>query len=128
VPAAAEALARAGADWIALDAARLDQLPAGGNAVIANEDAARRLTGLEPEDAARALSEQRRLACVTLGARGAIAVMGDRVERAAPTGPATDGPGSGDVFAATLLVALARGDDLAVALARATGAAVDSLA
>jgi len=128
VPAAAEALARAEADWIALDAARLDELPAGGNAVIANEDTARRLTGLEPEDAVRALSEHRELACVTLGARGAIAVMAERVDRAVPTVRATDGPGSGDVFAATLLVALAQGDGLAAALARATEAAVDSLA
>jgi ribokinase len=128
LPNAGDVLARAEGTWVALDAARLDRLPTGGNAVIANEDAARRLTGLEPEDAVQALAEHRVLACVTLGARGAIAVMADRVERAAPAAPATDGPGSGDAFAATLLVALAEGQDLASALARATRAAVDSLA
>jgi len=128
LPAAAEALARAEADWIALDAARLGELPAGGNAVIANEETARRLTGLEPEGAARALSEHRELACVTLGARGAVAAMAERVDQAVPAVRATDGPGSGDAFAATLLVALTQGDDLASALARATEAAVDSLA
>jgi ribokinase len=128
LPNAGDVLARAEGTWVALDAARLDGLPTGGNAVIANEDAARRLTGLEPGDAAEALSEHRELACVTLGARGAIAVMAGRAERAVPAAPATDGPGSGDAFAATLLVALTQGDDLAAALARATRAAVDSLA
>jgi ribokinase len=128
LPHAADVLASAEGTWVALDAARLAGLPPGGNAVIANEETARRLTGLEPEDAARALSAHRELACVTLGPRGAIAVMGDRVEHTAPAATATDGPGSGDVLAATLLVALAQGDDLAAALARATRAAVDSLA
>jgi sugar/nucleoside kinase (ribokinase family) len=65
---------------------------------------------------------------VTLGARGAIAVLDGSVERALPPTSATDAPGSGDAFAATMLVALAQGDDLAAALARATRAAVDSLA
>jgi len=128
LPHAADVLSAAEGAWVALDAARLVELPPGGNAVVANEETARRLTGLEPEEAAQALSAQRRLACVTLGARGAIAVMGDRVEHAAPAVTAADRPGSGDVFAATLLVALAQGDDLAAALARATRAAVDSLA
>jgi sugar/nucleoside kinase (ribokinase family) len=128
VPAAAEALARADGAWVALDAARLDELPPGGNAVLANEETARRLTGLEPEDAARALAERRELACVTLGAHGAVAVLGGNVERAVPATSAADAPGPGDAFAATMLVALAQGDELAAALARATRAAVDSLA
>src|SRR2546423_10991426 len=68
------ALARARAGWVALDAARLEHLPPGGNAVIANEETAKRLTGLPPEEAARSLAEGRRLACVTLGAQGAVAV------------------------------------------------------
>ena len=67
VEAAADALARADAAWIALDAARLASLPPGGNAVIANEETARRLTGLGPEEAARRLAGARRLACVTSG-------------------------------------------------------------
>jgi sugar/nucleoside kinase (ribokinase family) len=128
VPAAEVALARANATWVALDAARLGKLPPGGNAVIANEEAARGLTGEEGEGAVRVLAGAGRLACVTLGARGAIAVLGDRMEKVRPDVVAGDTPGSGDAFAATLLVALARGDDLADALAQATRAALDSLA
>jgi sugar/nucleoside kinase (ribokinase family) len=128
VPEAANALARAEAAWVALDAARLDELPAGGNAVFANEVAARRLTGEEPAEAVHTLARGRDLACVTRGARGAVAVMGERVERAQPPATATDAPGSGDAFAATLLVSLARGADLAEALGHASRAALDSLA
>ncbi len=124
VPAAADALARADAAWIALDAARLRDLPPGGNAVLANEDW---LAGHDPEVEAQRLAEGRRLACVTLGARGAVAAMGDRVERAAPERVAPGAPGAGDAFGATLLVALARGDDLAAALSEASRAALDSL-
>jgi ribokinase len=119
------ALDRARAQWVALDAARLKELPAGGNAVLVNEDW---LAGRNPESTARILAEGRRLACVTLGARGAIAVAGDRVERVAPERTAADGPGAGDAFAGTLLAALGRGDDLADALSAATRAALDSLA
>jgi ribokinase len=128
VPAAAEALERADADWVALDAARLAELPPGGNALAANEQAASRLTGEGAERAVRTLAEGRRLAFVTLGSQGAVAVMGDQVETVRPEGVGEDAPGSGDAFAATLLVALAQGDDLANALARAARAALDSLA
>lgn len=128
VAAAADALGRAEAPWVALDAARLAELPPGGNAVVANEEAGLRLTGLDGEEAARALAEGRRLACVTLGAQGAVAVCTGRVERAAPEETAPDAPGAGDVFAGTLLVALARGDDLAAGLALSCRAALDSLA
>jgi sugar/nucleoside kinase (ribokinase family) len=54
--------------------------------------------------------------------------MGARVERAHPEHAAADAPGAGDAFAGTLLVALARGDDLADAVSVATQAALDSLA
>jgi sugar/nucleoside kinase (ribokinase family) len=128
LPHAADVLAVAEATWIALDAARLDQLPPGGNAVFANEESARRLTGAGPEDAARLLARGRDLACVTQGIRGAAAVMGDRFERVEPPATAADAPGWGDAFAASLLVALAQGDDLAEALSRAARAALDSLA
>lgn len=116
VPAAAEALAAARADWVALDAARLAELPPGADVVFASGD-----------HDVRRLAEGRRLAVVTRGAEGATAVMGGRVEHAVPTAAAPDAPGPGDVFAATLLVGLARGHDLADALERATQAAVDSL-
>ena len=118
VPAAAAALERADADWVALDLARLEEPLPGGNVVIASGS----------EDRVHHLAEGRRLAVVTLGAEGAIAVAGDRVERIHPERVAEDAPGPGDVFAATLLVSLAAGDDLADALARATRAALDSLA
>jgi sugar/nucleoside kinase (ribokinase family) len=118
VPAAGAALAAAQAEWVALDAARLEELPPGGNVVLASGT----------EMAVHALAAGRRLAVVTLGAEGAIAVAGDRVERVRPARVAADAPGSGDAFAATLLVLLAAGHDLADALCRATGAALDSLA
>ena len=73
------------------------------------------------------LAEGRRLAVVTFGARGAEAVLDGRLERVAPERTAADAPGSGDVFAGTLLVALGRGEDLADALSEAAQAALDSL-
>ncbi len=120
-PATVEAaLAQAGAPWIALDAARLTSIPQHASVVLANEDAARRLTGEPAEAAARVLARGRRLACVTLGARGAVAVGEGHVERAAPpTNAPEDSFGAGDAFAAGLLVALARGDELNDALAAA---------
>jgi sugar/nucleoside kinase (ribokinase family) len=128
VPVAGTVLERADAAWVALDAARLSHLPAGGNAVVANEEAAHRLTGRTAGDALPALAVGRRLACVTLGARGAIASLDGSLEHVEPEAVAADAPGSGDTFAATLLVALAQGDGLAGALARAARAALDSLA
>jgi ribokinase len=119
------ALARARAQWVALDAARLSELPRGGNALLVNEEW---LAGRDPEATARDLAAGRRLACVTLGARGAVAAMGDRVERTAPDRTVADAPGAGDAFAGTLLVALARGEELGDALSAATRAALDSLA
>jgi sugar/nucleoside kinase (ribokinase family) len=114
----AAALERASAEWVLLDAAALTELPEGGNAVIANEQQARALTGSEPEDAVRVFAERYRLACVTCGARGAVAALDGRVERAEPTNRALqEGPGAGDAFAAALLVALAGGRPLGEALA-----------
>jgi ribokinase len=112
------ALSRADAPWAALDAARLDALPAGANAVIANEAAARRLTGMDAGEAARALGRRYRLACVTRGRLGAIGVLDGRVEVAGPAAVVdADVPGAGDAFAAATLVAVARGAGLAEALA-----------
>jgi sugar/nucleoside kinase (ribokinase family) len=117
VPAAPEALASAHAPWVALDAARLTALPAGGNAVFANEEAARRLTGEStPERAVSVLGERYRVACVTLGARGALAALDGRLETASAETVDADPLGAGDVFAATLLLGLVRGNDLAAAL------------
>jgi sugar/nucleoside kinase (ribokinase family) len=111
------ALAQARGDWVLLDAGALSSLPEGGTAVVANERQARALTGAEPEAALGQLAERYRLACVTLGARGAIAVLDGRLERAEPTDRALqEAPGAGDAFAAALLVTLTRGGTLAEAL------------
>ena len=118
VPAAAEALARAHAEWVALDAADRVDLPPGGNAVFASG----------PQHVLEQLAEGRRLAVVTQGPRGAVAMLDGQIGRVAPTRVVEDGPGAGDAFAATLLVALARGDELTAALSEAGRAALDSLA
>jgi sugar/nucleoside kinase (ribokinase family) len=117
VPAAAAALVRADARWVVLDAARLSELPPGGNAVVANESAARILTGLDPEPAVRSLAGRYELACITRGGHGAVAMMGGRLEHATIDPVDADVPGAGDAFAAGLLVELVRGADLAEALA-----------
>lgn len=116
--ALAAGLERARGEWVMLDAAALSKLPGGGNAVVANERQARALTGAAPEGAVRALADRYRLACVTLGARGALAVLDGRFERAEPPERALqEAPGAGDAFAAGLLVTLAGGGSLAEALA-----------
>ena len=118
--ALAAVLEEARAGWVMLDAAALSELPEGGNAVVANERQARALTGLEPEDAVKAFSERYRLACVTLGARGVVAVLDGRLERSEPADRALqEAPGAGDAFAAALLVTLAQGDALPKALEEA---------
>lgn len=113
----AAALGRAHADWIALAPGFLEPLPGGANAVLVDEDEARGLTGAEPEEAARILGRSFRLACVTSGAAGAVATLDGRFEQGRPE--PVDGEravGAGDAFAAGLLVALARGEDLRDAL------------
>jgi ribokinase len=116
----AAALARGRAQWVALDAALLGELPPGGNALIANEEAAHRLTGSGPDEAARTLGERYRLACVTRGALGATAVLDGEPASARVDEPvAGRSSGAGDAFAAALLVELARGTALAGALAEA---------
>lgn len=119
----AAALEQAAARWLALEVGRLRALPPEADVVLANEDTARRLTGKDPQDAARSLASGRRLACVTLGARGAIAVADARVRHVAGTdGVVADVAGSGDAFAAGLLVALGGGASIDDALAAASRA------
>lgn len=124
----AAALTLARAPWVALDLARLSSPPAEAAVVLANEEAARRITGLEPEDAARRLGEGRRLACVTLGDAGAVAAWDGHVHHASSpaTGRNDEVFGAGDAFAGTLLCALARGTGVpeALALACAAGASL----
>ena len=77
------ALDRARASWIALDAARLTSLPQQAAVVLANEFTAERLTGRPAEEAVQLLARARRLACVTLGPRGAI-VRGEDTRHTLP--------------------------------------------
>ena len=78
------------------------------------EDAPLALTGeADIESALRAIRRRHSgLLCVTLGARGAIMLEGDRLHRS-PGFPvrAVDTTGAGDVFRGALIYALLRGDD-----------------
>jgi sugar/nucleoside kinase (ribokinase family) len=111
------ALDRAESDWVTLAPGFLDPLPSTADAVVVDETEAQGLTGLDAEAAALTLGRAFKLACVTSGAAGAVAVLGGRLEKAtAPEVEAARSVGAGDAFAAGLLVALARGDDLREAL------------
>jgi ribokinase len=116
-PTVAKALERAEATWLALAPALLDPLPPGANAILVDDVEARRMTGSAPDEAARVLGERFRLACVTRGADGAVAVLDGHLETSRPE-PVdnTSQIGAGDAFAAGLLVALARGAELPAAL------------
>ena len=107
------ALDRAESDWVTLAPGFLEQLPPTADAVLVDEAEAQGLTGLDAEGAARQLGRTFRLACVTRGAAGAVAVLGGHLEEvAAPEVEAARSVGAGDAFAAGLLVALAGGADL----------------
>jgi sugar/nucleoside kinase (ribokinase family) len=116
-PTVTAALLRSHAAWNALAVAHLAQLPDAANAVFMNADEARKVTGTDPDDAVRVLSERYRLVCVTLGASGAIGALGGQVESVAAEPRAPGGrPGAGDAFAAATLVTLAAGASLSDAL------------
>jgi sugar/nucleoside kinase (ribokinase family) len=116
-PTVAAALERAKGAWVALAPAFLDPLPPEAKAILVDDVEARRLTGSAPEAAARLLGERFRLACVTCGADGAVAVLDGRLETSRPEPVDNASPvGAGDAFAAGLLVALARGAGLRDAL------------
>jgi ribokinase len=123
----AAAIDRAAGEWVALAPGRLAELPDAPNAVLVDEVEAGRLTGLAPVEAAQALGGRFRLACVTRGAEGAVAVLDGRPETCTPA-PVDGGEsvGAGDAFAAALLVELVSGASLGEALAAASqrGAAV----
>jgi sugar/nucleoside kinase (ribokinase family) len=116
-PTVAKALEQAEGTWLALAPAFLDPHPPGANAILVDEVEARRITGSAPEEAARLLGEHFRLACVTCGADGAVAMLDGRLETSRPEPIDNTGQvGAGDAFAAGLLVALARGAGLRAAL------------
>jgi ribokinase len=119
------ALDRFAGGWAGIDlasprlAAQAD-LQLAADVLFATADEARAVTGAGPEDAARQLATSFEIVCVKLGADGALAVRGDRIERAAAEPVVRTTPfGAGDAFAAAFLVGLGRGDDLSNALGRA---------
>jgi ribokinase len=134
-PGARAALERFAGEWAAVDlasprlaeaaAGRLEETTAEANVVLATADEAWAVTGLEPEDAARALARRFDVACVKLGEHGAVAAQGNRIVRAKSDSVVRRSPfGAGDAFAAALVVALAVGKSLeqALELACKTGA------
>ena len=93
---------------------------AGANVWLANEREAELLVGLSGSDAARALGERFRVACVKLGGNGAaLSFDGSLVEAGAEPVTEVDATGAGDAFDGVLLGALARGEEPEAALQRA---------
>jgi sugar/nucleoside kinase (ribokinase family) len=93
---------------------------AGANVVLANEREAEILVGLSGTDAARALGERYRVACVKLGEKGAaMSFEGSLMEVVAEPVEEVDATGAGDAFDGVLLAALARGEHPEAALRRA---------
>jgi sugar/nucleoside kinase (ribokinase family) len=134
--AGVEAIARSRAPWIGVEAAswplveavgaRFDELASGATIVLANDRESEALTGLGPEDAVRALGERYRAACVKLGAKGAVLVVGGDVYEHAPDPVVEADPtGAGDAFDGVLLAALARGLEPAEALRGACAAGAE---
>jgi sugar/nucleoside kinase (ribokinase family) len=126
-----EAIRRARADWIAVEAGTwpivevlgadgFDALAKGATFVLANEREAEVLTGMDADAAVRALGERYRGACIKRGARGAVMVLdGRRHEAAAEPVDAIDPTGAGDAFDGVLLALLAAGVDPTGALIEA---------
>lgn len=129
--AAATALERARAAYVAVDAAswplveafgadRFFEETAGANVVLMNEREAWTLTGLEDEAAARALAERYAVVALKLGARGSILVVeGEVSTREAELIYEVDPTGAGDAFDGVLLSGLARGGEPQVVHRRA---------
>jgi len=122
-PAGVAALARAEAEFVAIDVASWPLLEAYGrdrfhssareaNLLLANAREAEVLTGLPPVEAARALAERYRWACVKLGAEGAVLATEGRVFTApAPVIEEVDPTGAGDALDGVLLATLVEGAD-----------------
>jgi sugar/nucleoside kinase (ribokinase family) len=139
-PAARAAIARARTTWLAVDAGSANLITAFGverfyaataevDVLLANEEEAFALTGLEGDAAALELGRHCRVACVKLGGEGAVAASGGETARAAvrPVEGAST-LGAGDTFAAGLLLALAGGAGLAAALQVGCDTATASIA
>jgi ribokinase len=136
--AGTEAIRRARTPWVAVDTATwplveaagadaLHRLAEGATGILANEREAAALTGMEAPEAAKALGERYRLACVKQGSDGAIMVLdGTTYRSAAEPVDERDPTGAGDAFDGVLLASLARGHhpDEALAAACRVGALV----
>lgn len=102
---AAAAVERARAAWVVA----LGKPLRGANAVVLSE--------LEADEGVHVLAERFRLACVTLGPLGAIAILdGEETSVSARSMDVADPTGAGDAFAAGLLVSLSERASLAEAL------------
>jgi sugar/nucleoside kinase (ribokinase family) len=130
-PAAWAAFDRFPGRWAGVDLAApglaadadLDAISGSARVVFATAAEARAATGAEPEDAVRELANRFAVACVKLGADGALAAEGDVVEhRVAPAVERLRPFGAGDAFAAAFLIARARGEPLGDALEQACSA------
>jgi sugar/nucleoside kinase (ribokinase family) len=121
--AAAAALERARAAYVAVDAASWPLVEAFGadrffeetgraNVVLLNEREAWTLTGLEDDAAAQALAERYAVVALKLGPRGSILIVeGERSMREAELIFEVDPTGAGDAFDGVLLSGLVRGDE-----------------
>lgn len=98
------------------------------NVLLVNADEARALTGLPPDEAAAALGQRYRVACVKLGREGAVGAFEGALARTG-TEPVetTDSLGAGDAFAGGFLLALARGAEPEQALREGCRSARDVL-
>jgi len=112
VPDGAIAQARAGADWLCVNAAPARPFEVDADLVVANR--------YEVD----LIGAQRGLVALTLGAQGAVLLEdGNEIARApAPKVNAVDGTAAGDAFAAALVVSLLEGRERAEALRRACAA------
>lgn len=103
--------------------------PARRTVVFATAEEAHALTGEEPEQAARMLAANGLVACVKLGADGALAASGTTVVRRRATPVERRSPfGAGDAFAGAFLVAHVAGVELGDALGRACEAGAGAAA
>jgi len=121
--AAAAALERARAAYVAVDAAswplvevfgadRFFEETAAANVVLMNEREAWTVTAKEDEAAARALAERYAVVALKLGARGSILVVdGELSTREAELIYEVDPTGAGDAFDGVLLSGLVRGHE-----------------
>jgi len=138
--AAVAALARAEAEFVAIDVASWPLLEAygsehfrasaqGANFLLANAREAEVLTGRPPVEAARALAVRYRWVCVKLGAEGAVLATADRLFTApAPGVDEVDTTGAGDAFDGVLLAELSKGADPEIALREACEAGAKAAA